>query len=151
MAKSLSFVLASLLFACVAPVLIAAPQTKPLLKNGNFENWKDELPVDWKVEAGIFNGGDKPLSEIRRSKDAIEMSGNKRTLAWNIVYQTVDLKPGEVYKLSFEAKVKGLKRENNQYDNCHVGFWFKNADGKTVGNKVAVSYTHLTLPTTPYV
>ena len=109
-----------------------------LIKNGGFEQWTKGAPSGWQVNPGIFNGQTKPESKIKKGDGpCLEIFGNVRTYAWNIVSQNVPMKPGETYRLKFKAKVKGLKREINQHDNCHIGFWYKNAQGQTVGNEIA--------------
>ena len=124
-------------FATPAPATASPQVDAPLLKNSSFEDWEDKAPVGWTVEPGIFNGGNTPLSKIRKSSEGgIEIFGNKNTLAWNLVGQPVDLKKDKVYLLTFEAKTKKLKREVNQHDNCHIGFWFQNSSDKTVGNNI---------------
>lgn len=142
--------IASIFLLALPNSLIASPQNAEELKNGSFEDWKDGLPTGWTVEPGIFNGSDSPLSKVQKSNDGgIEIFGNKKTLAWNIVGQDAPLKADRVYLLKFEAKTKNLKREVNQHDNCHVGFWFQNAKGQTVGNKLefveAKKYTEYTV------
>ena len=138
MKRRYAMLAASLAVFLMAPEnLLASPQSGSILKNGSFEKWDGKVPVDWKIEVGIFNGGSEPVSKVTKSEnDGIELSGNKRTLAWNSVSQTIEMEPGKIYKLTFNAKAQGLKREVNQFDNCYVGFWFKNAAGKYVGNQV---------------
>ncbi len=123
----------------VNPAIGQTGNEKPAqIVNGDFAEWKDGQPVGWVVAPGIFIGADKPLSEISKvDGPAIELSGDSKTLAWNLVSQSVALKPGEMYRLTFDARTAELKREGNQYDNCHIGFWFKDGAGKTVGNEIA--------------
>ena len=47
---------ASLAVFLMAPEnLLASPQSGSILKNGSFEKWDGKVPVDWKIEVGIFN------------------------------------------------------------------------------------------------
>ena len=111
-------------------------QPSSLLKNGSFENWTDAVPDDWTVSIPITNGANQPTSTLQKGdRSSIRLSGSAETMAWKSVSQSITVKSGESYKLTFKAKSEYLKREGNQFDNCHVGFWFKNATGKTIGNQ----------------
>ncbi|MGI9516520.1 MAG: S41 family peptidase, partial [Pirellulaceae bacterium] len=106
-------------------------QENNLVANGTFEDWADEVPVDWDVGIGANNGGDAPVSEIRQGEGpSLELSGDAATLAWRSVSQDVPVTAGTSYRLSYVVKTADVRREGNQYDNCFVGVFQKDARGE---------------------
>jgi hypothetical protein len=102
-----------------------------LVKNGDFEDWQDDKPADWQVEIGANNGGQKPVSELRRiAGPALMLRGDSTTMAWRSVSQDLSLQPQQSYTMSWEALAEGVKREGRQYDNCYVGVMHFDAAGK---------------------
>jgi hypothetical protein len=122
-----------LLMISVVPLRAAALE----IQNGNFEHWTADTPDGWTVAIGARNGADEPASEVKRMPGpAIFLRGTAKTLAWRSVSQEVALEPGKSYRLDFEARSKGVKREGKQFDNCYVGFLSTDAQGKVVGQAV---------------
>ena len=77
-------------------------KNQSLIVNGDFAQWNGNAPVGWTVEPGILNGAQVPLSRVDKIEGpAIELSGDSKTMAWNIVSQRIDLKSGEMYRLTF--------------------------------------------------
>ena len=114
-----------------------AQEIMPILKNGNFKYWVGSAPRDWKVEIAATNGGELPVSVVRKTRDTnLELFGDSKTRGWHSVSQKVMVTPGQMYRLSFTARAKNLKLEGRQFDNCHIGLWFKNEAGKTIGNSI---------------
>jgi hypothetical protein len=102
----------------------------PLIKNGTFADWKDELPVGWTVEIGATIGADSPKSQIKQGPGpSLELSGDAKTRAWHSVGQTIDVMPGQSLLLSYEGKAVGVKREGRQFDSCYVALFPKTTDG----------------------
>jgi hypothetical protein len=108
-----------------------------LITNGEFLNWADGLPAGWKVEIGAMNGGDSPTSEVKPIKGpALMLRGDASTLAWHSVSQEFQGQPGETYALEFESRVKDIKREGRQYNNCYVGIMSVDAAGKPIASEI---------------
>ncbi len=90
-----------------------------LITNGDFLKWTNGLPDGWKVEVGAMNGGDSPTSEVKPIKGpSLMLRGDASTLAWHSVSQEFAARSGESYSLEFESRVKGVKREGRQHNNC---------------------------------
>ncbi|MEO1618165.1 MAG: S41 family peptidase [Planctomycetota bacterium] len=127
-------------FTCFAqPQDVSSSGSDPasIITNGDFGQWKDDLPVGWEVEIGATNGAKEPLSEIRQiGGPALLMRGDSKTKAWRTVSQAVPAKPGDSLSLRFMARVKDVRREGSQFDNCHVGWMSKNASGKMIGRAI---------------
>ncbi|MEM6471668.1 MAG: S41 family peptidase [Planctomycetota bacterium] len=105
--------------------------------NGDFDQWNQGSPVGWTVETGATNGADLPKSEIKQIPGpALMLRGAASTKAWQLVSQTIDASPGETFRLTFSARVKDVRREGRQFDNCHVGWMSKDAAGKLVGRSI---------------
>ena len=108
-----------------------------LLANGNFTEWKDGLPANWRVEIGSMNGAEQPVSELRKIEgSAIFLSGDSSTMAWRSVSQEVDVRPGKTYVLSFDARSKGVRLEGRQRANCYCGWMSFDAAGRVVRHEV---------------
>lgn len=118
---------------CQARAMVQSPahaDSVPQIRNGFFEQWADARPVGWSVAVGATNGGDKPVSKIRKGPGpSLELSGNARTMAWLSVSQTIAVQPGQSLRLTYEAKTNGVKREGRQFDNCYIALFPKTTDG----------------------
>jgi len=63
-----------------------------LVQNGNFADWKDNLPIGWKIEIGATDGARQPESRIARGDGpSLELSGDASTRAWRITSQSNDV------------------------------------------------------------
>ncbi|MFV1963942.1 MAG: hypothetical protein ACC628_00855, partial [Pirellulaceae bacterium] len=108
-----------------------------LIANGDFLKWRNGVPDGWKVEVGAMNGGDSPSSEVKPIKGpALMLRGDAATLAWHSVSQEFPARPGESYSLEFESRVKDVKREGRQHNNCYVGIMSLDATGKPIAPKI---------------
>ena len=129
----------------------SAAQDVPLI-NGDFAEWTGDTPQGWTVEIGAHNGADAPTSRVQRGESpGLQLVGNAQTLAWRLVRQTVALQPGQCYRLRFSARAVDVRREGQQYDNCYVGLFFKDAQGKSAGHQLANISQAEWLPYTLYV
>jgi hypothetical protein len=87
---------------------VADSSTPGGVKNGNFADWKDNLPVGWDVDIGATDGARKPESRIAKGEGpSLELSGDATTRAWRFVSQSVDAKPGAVIGSVFRPKRAG--------------------------------------------
>lgn len=112
-------------------VLLSMPAAfgENLLQNGSFGTWRDG-PVGWTVAKGAGAPEGKG-SEVSPGADGgIALSGNAETRVWRIVTQAVATKPESVYRLSFEVRHAGLRREAEQFDNAYVGAITKGEAGR---------------------
>lgn len=124
-----------ILCGCWAGVDLVA-QTRQLT-NGSFDQWEQDQPVGWDIGVGATNGRNQPKSVVRQGEGpCLELTGDARTMAWQLVSQTVSIEGGKSYRLRFTAKTEGLKREGNQFDNCYVGLFQKHLRGQTLVQNV---------------
>ena len=146
------FVLVQFLLIGIIPFQSTYGQeTDSLIVNGNFAQWSDGVPQGWSVEIGAHNGGDSPVSKIERvDGPALRLSGSLETLAWNALRQNVKIEPEQTYQLRFTARVEGLRREGNQYDNCFVSAILKNASGQKIAQQVVSIQNDVFLPMSIY-
>ena len=122
------------LICLMSATLVASADQATLVTNGNFEQWAGGVPVGWKVEVGARNGGEKPVSEVKKMVGpALMMRGDESTMAWRSVSQSIKVKPGGRYRLTFQGRSKGVRREGRQYDNCYVGVISFDGEGERVG------------------
>lgn len=104
----------------------------PSVTNGSFADWENGQPVGWKTEIGATNDGETPVSKIRKGAGpSIELSGDIKTRAWNVVSQNIAVQPMQSLRLSYAAKAVDVKRDGNQFDNCYVGVFFDTPAGVT--------------------
>lgn len=115
-------------------------QQNSLITNSNFSEWKGGKPVGWQISIGATNGANTPTSTVSHESSSLQLTGNVQTRAWKLVSQSVKVSPGETLRLTFRAKVAGLKREGRQFDNCHIGLWPKDANGRGIGNHIQSVY-----------
>lgn len=116
----------------LAHVAIAQDTSAGFL-NSDFTDWKNDRPAQWTVEIGATNGAAEPVSELRQADDgSLQLSGDATTKAWQSVTQTVAITPGKTYLLNYVARASGLKLDANQFDNCYVGVFVKDAQGQTI-------------------
>jgi len=100
----------------------SATSADSLLKNGDFQKWKDGVPEGWELTIGAMNGAEEPKSDVQWVKGpALVLSGDVNTMAWHAVGQKIPARAGGRYRLEFESRTKDVKREGRQYDNCYVG------------------------------
>ncbi len=108
-----------------------------LIANGDFRSWTNGKPAGWSLEIGAQNGGNKPISTVEPIKGGgIEMSGKANTVAWQSVSQELDVKPGKTYTARFSALAKNVQRQGGQFDNCYVGVFDFDSNGKPINSKV---------------
>ena len=111
----------------------AVDDSANLVENGDFTNWKEGQPVGWDVGIGAKDGANQPLSRLAKGKGpSLELSGSAKTMAWQFVSQSIDVKPEMIVRVSFQAKANGLRRQGRQKNNCYLAFVPKNAQGKNV-------------------
>lgn len=136
-----SWWLLALAIGQTGPLTPATPQDpavprehgRSVLKNGDFNDWTGGVPDGWDLAIGASNGGPRPLSMVRQGEGpSLELSGDGQTLAWQMVSQTIPVMPGEVWRIRYMVRTRGLQREGNQYDNCFVGLFQKSAEGRVI-------------------
>ena len=112
--------------------LIAAQQAETaVIQNSSFKDWNEGLPVGWTASVGATNGSDQPLSKIEQGDGpSLRLSGDASTMAWQMVQQTLKLKPGATYRLTYSAKAANLQRQGRQRNNCCVGLFVTEKSGK---------------------
>ncbi len=127
---------------------LAAP-IQELLVNGNFADWNDGIPRGWQVGIGAQQGADAPGSDISRGDGpTLKLTGDVQTRVWRFVQQNVTLQPGECYRLRFSARAVDVRREGNQFDNCYVGIFGADAQGKRIVQSIATVSQETWLPST---
>ena len=128
--------------AWVALLVVAATgdrliSAEPLITNGDFEHWNGDVPRGWKVEIGAKTGADRPVSIVQRiAGPALMLRGDASTKAWRSVSQELAVEPGGSYRLEFDARSKGVKKEGRQYNNCYVGWMSLDGQGKVAGRAI---------------
>ncbi len=100
-----------------------------LIKNGDFSAWKESTPAGWTSIIGASNGYAKIESSFAKIPKGVKLTGNRKTTHWRVLQQEFDVRPDFAYKLSFDGKAVGIKREKGQYDNCYVGYQVKSDSG----------------------
>ena len=152
-----------LVLAClVAPIAPLAPPPQDLtagkpgpaapapLVNADFETpaTKTDPVPGWTVEIGALNGGSEPLNEVEVDKGqkhggkaSLHLSASASTLAFQIVSQSVEVRPGGKYKLSAFTRTKGLRHEQNarginQFNNCYLALFLFDGVGEVKAKDV---------------
>jgi len=107
------------------PGAVRADAPAPLLADPDFAEWtKDGVPARWSVAEGAHMG-DGPVSTVTRGAEGgVRLSGDAVTRRWSILEQAVSLREGATYRLAFEARALGVRREPGQNDNVYVGVRF---------------------------
>lgn len=117
--------------------LVTGESTQAQIQNGQFAAWDQGHPTGWQIGVGARSGDSGQKSIVKRADDgSLELSGNAGTTQWQLVSQSIDLKPGDSWMISFEARSQNLKREPRQFDNCYVGVFLQNAAGKNIRMQV---------------
>ena len=100
----------------------ASAPTGNRLRNGDFAAWRDGVPSDWALELGAVRG-EGPLSRVVPGEGGagLVLEGDADVRRWSLVVQRVDVRPGATYRLSFELRGVGLRRDPGQNDNAYVG------------------------------
>ncbi len=82
----------------------------------------DGVPVHWNVFEGAQRG-DGPSSSVTvdRASGALVLEGDASTKRWNGASHPVTVKAGTTYRLSFELRATGLRREADQFNSAYVG------------------------------
>jgi hypothetical protein len=110
------------------------PAAEPLpLKDGNFLRWENGQLAEWKVSIGARSGGSLRSALLPIEGGGISLSGKESTGDWNFVSQRLEVGPGAMLRIRFEAETEGLKLEPRQFNNCYVGLMAVGADGKRLG------------------
>lgn len=119
----------------VCAVLMGPPEVAladSLLQNGSFAEWDASGPKSWRVEIGARNG-QGPASRVERADGpGLRLSGDAQTKLWNSVSQDFHAEPGNCYRLTFNARAMGLRRDPGQYDNAYVGLKLTDSAGERV-------------------
>jgi len=99
------------------------------LRNGDFAAWADGAPAAWRVEVGATSGNG-PASRVAPVEGGgLALGGDAATGTWRLVAQTVPVEVGGVYRLRFEARAEGLRKEQGQFGSAYVGLVTR-ADGR---------------------
>ncbi|KAF0247148.1 MAG: hypothetical protein FD180_87 [Planctomycetota bacterium] len=107
----------------ILAVLLALPVLAGdnLLTNADFAEWKEGLPAGWKAAKGAGAPGGKE-SEILKGEDGgVQLGGDGSTAVWRVLSQEMSGKAEGYLRLTFEARVTGLKVEGSQFDNAWIG------------------------------
>ncbi len=128
----------SLLAGLVVLAVASSARADSLLSNGRFTEWRDGLPAGWTTSEGARADGVPSPSRIERVGETggVALSGSAKTTRWRLLGQRVAIEPGSVYRLRFEARASGLKREERQWNSCYVGVSLHDADGRRLGIQV---------------
>ena len=124
--------------ATVAALLaIAAPAAaQELLEHGNLAEFGREAPVGWVT----FQGAGTAKSPRSRCEHllggGVALAGNATTRAWTALRHPFDAVPGRAYRLRFEARALGLRREAGQFGDHYVALLFEDARGRRLDWKV---------------
>lgn len=107
---------------------------EPLIRNGDFTEWKDGAPVGWTVTV-VARHGDTSESRIEPlDGGGVALVGDEQTRRWRSLTQPVTLARGVTYRLTFEARAIGAARQPHEWDTCYVGVRFHApAEGRTFG------------------
>ena len=137
MSHSLSVLRPVLVVACCCCYCISvASGADTLIVNGDFQKWTGDTLDGWEVEVGATNGAGEPKSEVKLIKGpALMLRGDAATMAWHSVSQKIAARPGASYRLDFETRTKGVRKQGRQFDNCYVGVLFLDRNGKPVGRE----------------
>ncbi len=120
---SRSFVASFLALLC-APVAVRAGEgAKPanLVANGDFRRSQNGDVEDWTV--GL--GAGKPLALSSRWESleggGLALEGDASVGHWTLFAQTIAVRPGASFSLTFESRAVGLKLEPGQFENAYAG------------------------------
>ena len=131
----------------ITAALPAAAQE--LLVNGDFADWTDGTPSGWQVGIGAQQGADAPGSQISQGDGpTLQLTGDAQTRVWRVVQQQVALQPGACYRLQFAARAVNVRSEGNQFDNCYVGIFANDAQGKRRMQSIVTVSREKWLPST---
>jgi C-terminal processing protease CtpA/Prc len=133
------FLMIELTAICNTSFSFQASSQSSLIKNGDFAEWTDGKPTDWKISVGATsNNGKSPASVIEKGDGpSLQLSGNKKTEVWNFVGQMVPLEKNKTYMFAATARAENVRREGRQFDNCYVGIFLQRSDGRRMGQKIA--------------
>ena len=131
----------ALIFVITMATLPANLVGEDLIKNGDFRRWNGSTPSGWKSIIGASNGNAKIESTFAKVPKGVKLTGNRKTTHWRVLQQEIDVEPNSAFKLSFDGKAIGTKREQGQYDNCYVGYQIKSDSGKDYPIKPVVVST----------
>lgn len=126
--------------ACAA--IVFGDGTPLPLRNGGFEEKtaKDGAPAGWTFDLGAQNGAPTPVSEVgpdarekHGGKASLRFTGDANTRGWRVLKQAIEVRPGGAYELESWVRTAGVKPNGFGLDNCYVGLFFYDAEGKPAG------------------
>jgi hypothetical protein len=133
--RTASFVFAALL--AVSQGLFAFADDSPLIAHGSFDEWKDGLPVGWKISVGAKTGKGEGESRVEKGADGgLALAGDSATGTWRYLSQRLPVASGKVYEVTFEGRAQGLRREGDQRDNDYVGLTLYDGGGRRLARTV---------------
>lgn len=91
------------------------------LRNGDLAAWVDGAPVGWRLEVGATSGTGPASVVTAVPGGGLTLAGDAATGTWRMAAQTVRAEVGGVYRLRFEARAEGLRRERGQFGSAYVG------------------------------
>ena len=106
--------------------------------NGDFKQWTGDAPIGWTIGIGATTGSADPKSIVcKMDGPGMMLQGNASTQAWQSVSQSLPVDPQTCYRVTYEARATGLKREAQQFDNCYVGVFVRNLAGNIVSRQIS--------------
>jgi hypothetical protein len=130
-----------------------APAGDELLTNGSFDNWEGGRPNGWSVvisategegaESSIEPGGDR-----KKGAHSLAMSGDASTQRWYTALQSVEVKPGEIFRFSGYLRSADVSRDGHRYSNSQAAVIAESQNGQRINMWIlgpAVGTTEWTL------
>ncbi len=117
----------------------------PVLHDLNFEEFENDLPQFMNVRVGATSGGGNQYSTITQDfeikaegNSSLRLEGDANTDIWNSLYMPVP-EINSTVNVTYSVRSESVNCEGNQFNNCYVGFIYKDAEGNRQIN--ANSYT----------
>jgi hypothetical protein len=108
----------------------SASKSSELPVNSDLEKWQDGKPLDWSIIVGATEG-EGPKSVIKtgagRLSDgqSLALSGDHSTQRWQAVFQSFDVTPGEIFRLSGWLRSENITRDGHRYSNSQAAVMAK--------------------------
>jgi len=117
-----------------------------VLLSENFEK-ATGLPQDWLEVLGASTATEGPRSKIEidasvgesDSPKSLHFSGDSRTKRWFACTREFEVRAGDSLNLGASFKTLDVRKEDDQFQNLHIGLAFQAADGRVLGSPVTAS------------
>lgn len=95
------------------------------------------VPEGWRAFEGARSGDGKASTAAAGPDGGIVLEGDAETRVWTCLARPFAVTAGATYRVSFEARATGVRRDPGQFQSCYVGAAVLDAGGKTLELEVA--------------